>query len=209
MLGERRAFKALNLKLKLTVFGLLHENDLNVLVNQNKHKCSKKKLDDETQPFNIGWLSTPTGMANCSLVEYTDKSSDDEQLTPGIAVAMDISIPPNHKIALPICMPIATAVSSNVMLNISATTVTSRNLSNSKSLVWLSAAVSSKGAMKLLQLTHQPMSTNLRLQYHQQPIKNCWSAAATSSEDAIASIIVDADAETPHTVLKKVGHCTG
>ena len=56
MLEERRAFKALNLKLKLTVFGLLHKNDLNVLVNQSKHKRSKKKLDDETQPFNIGWF---------------------------------------------------------------------------------------------------------------------------------------------------------
>jgi hypothetical protein len=116
-------------RLKSTVFGLLHENDLNLLVNESKHKRSKKKLD-VTQPFDIGCLSTTSGMANYSLVEYTDESSHNEQLTPGIAAAMDTSSPPkkifassarNHKIASPVRMPIATAVSSNVTLNISAT----------------------------------------------------------------------------------------
>jgi hypothetical protein len=141
-LEERRAFKALNPKLKSTVFGLLYENDLNLLVNESKHKRSKKKLDDETRPFGIG-------MANRSIVEYTDESSDDEQLTPGIAVAMDTSSPPNHKIASPIRMPIATAVSSNVTPNISAATVTSRNLSNSESLVRSSAAVCSTSAFEI------------------------------------------------------------
>ncbi len=102
-----------------------------------------------TQPFHIGCLSTPTGMTNYNLVEYTDESSDDEQLTPGIAVAIDTSSPPNHKVASPIRMPIVTAVSSNVMLNISAAMVTSHNLSNSESLIWLSAAVSSKGAIEI------------------------------------------------------------
>ena len=129
-------------RLKSTVFGLLHENDLNLLVNESKHKRSKKKLD-VTQPFDNGCLSTTSGMENYSLVEYTDESSDNEQLTPGIAVAMDTSSPPKkifvssargHKIASSVRMPVATAVSSNVTLNISATE-TSRNLSNSEPLV--------------------------------------------------------------------------
>jgi hypothetical protein len=120
----------------------LHENNLNLLVNESKHKRSKKKLD-VTQPFDIGCLSTTSSMANYSLFKYTDESSDNEQLTPGIAVAMDTSSPPkkffassarDHKIASPVRMPIATAVSSNVTLNISATE-TSRNLSNSEPLV--------------------------------------------------------------------------
>ncbi|CAB3982070.1 Hypothetical predicted protein [Paramuricea clavata] len=85
-LEERRAFKALNPKLKSTVFGLLHENDLNLLVNESKHKHSKKKLD-VTQPCDIGCLSTTSGMANYSLVEFTDESSDDEQLTPAAATS--------------------------------------------------------------------------------------------------------------------------
>ena len=126
-LEERRAFKALNPMLKSTVFGLLHENDLYLLVNESKHKRSKKKLD-VTQPFDIGCLSTTSGMANYSLVEYTDESSDDEQLTPGIAVAMYTSSTPkklfapsarNQEIASPLRMPTATAISSNVTLNIS------------------------------------------------------------------------------------------
>ena len=103
-LEERHAFKALNPMLKSTVFGLLHEKDLNILVNESnllvnesKHKRSKKKLD-VTQPFDIGCLSTTSGMANYSLVEYTDESSDDEQLTPGIAVAMYTSSTPKKNI---------------------------------------------------------------------------------------------------------------
>jgi hypothetical protein len=70
---------------------------------------------------------------------------------------MDTSSPPkkifassarDHKIASPVRMPIATAVSSNVTLNISATE-TSRNLSNSEPLVWSAAATSSKGAIEI------------------------------------------------------------
>ncbi|CAB3980272.1 Hypothetical predicted protein, partial [Paramuricea clavata] len=66
----------------------LQENGQKQPVNESKHKRSKKKLD-VTQPFDIGCLSTTCGMANYSLVEYTDESSYDEQVTSGIAVAMD------------------------------------------------------------------------------------------------------------------------
>ena len=178
-LEERRAFKALNPKLKSTVFGLLYENDLNLLVNESKHKRSKKKLDDETRPFGIG-------MANRSIVEYTDESSDDEQLTPGIAVAMDTSSPPNHKIASPIRMPIATAVSSNVTPNISAATVTSRNLSNSESLVRSSAAVCSTSAFEIAE---DDPSTDVNESAPAIPPKTnqkplVWSSAAVCSTSA-------------------------
>jgi hypothetical protein len=194
-LEERRAFKALNPMLKSTVFGLLHENDLNLLVNESKHKRSKKKLD-VTQPFDIGCLSTNSGMANYSLVEYTDESSDDEQLTPGIAVAMYTSSTPkklfapsarNQEIASPIRMPTATAISSNVTLNISATE-TSRNLSNQEPLVWSAAATSSKYA---IEISEAGPSTNVNesapaippITTNQEPL--VWSAAATSSKYAI------------------------
>jgi hypothetical protein len=194
-LEERRAFKALNPMLKSTVFGLLHENDLNLLVNESKHKRSKKKLD-VTQPFDIGCLSTTSGMANYSLVEYTDESSDYEQLTPGIAVAMYTSSTPkklfapsarNQEIASPIRMPTATAISSNVTLNISATE-TSRNLSNQEPLVWSAAATSSKYA---IEISEAGPSTNVNesvpaippITTNQEPL--VWSAAATSSKYAI------------------------
>jgi hypothetical protein len=212
-LEERRAFKALNPMLKSTVFGLLHENDLGLLVNKSKHKRSKKKLE-VTQPFDIGCLSTTSGMANYSLVEYTDESSDDEQLTPGIAVAMYTSSTPkklfapsarNQEIASPIRMPTATAISSNVTLNISATE-TSRNLSNQEPLVWSAAAKSSKCA---IEISEAGPSTNVNesapaippITTNQEPL--VWSAAATSSKDAIATILVNDDDETPKTAPKK------
>ena len=44
MLEKRRAFKPLNPKPKSMVFGLLHQNNLNLLVNDSIHKHSKKRF---------------------------------------------------------------------------------------------------------------------------------------------------------------------
>ncbi len=116
-----------------------------------------------TQPFDIGCLSTPTGMTNYNLVEYTDESSDDEQLTPGIAVAIDTSSPPNHKVASPIRMPIVTAVSSNVMLNISAAMVIICPIQNHSSGCRLQCL--QRVPMKLLKLTHLLFSLYIVILY--------------------------------------------
>ena len=150
-----------------------------------------------------------SGMANYSLVEYTDESSDDEQLTPGIAVAMHTLFPPkkffassahNHKIASSICMPIQ-YVSSNVTLNISATE-TSRNLSNSEPLVSSAAAISSKGAIEIVEAGPSTdvneSAPAIPPMINSEPL--VWSAAATSSN---ATILVNDDVETPQTAPKK------
>ncbi|CAB4015280.1 Hypothetical predicted protein, partial [Paramuricea clavata] len=49
MLEKRCAFKALNPKLKSMVFGLLHQNNLNLLVNDSIHKHRKVKETEKVQ----------------------------------------------------------------------------------------------------------------------------------------------------------------